>query len=39
MTTARGVNGIALERQGWGVVSPGAAVAGALAAKEKRLTP
>ncbi len=39
MTTARGVNGIALERQGWGVVSPRAAVAGVLALKEKRLTP
>jgi len=36
MTTARGVHGIALERQGWGVVSPGAAVAEALAFKEKR---
>ncbi len=36
MTTARGVHGIALERQGWGVVSPGAAVAGALALKDKR---
>ncbi|MBK9263783.1 MAG: S8 family serine peptidase [Polyangiaceae bacterium] len=30
MTTARGVDGIALERQGWGVVSPAAAVAEAL---------
>lgn len=36
MTTARGVNGIALDRQGWGVVSPRAAVAGALEFKEKR---
>jgi serine protease AprX len=36
MTTARGVHGIALERQGWGVVSPGKAVAGAMALKEKR---
>ncbi len=36
MTTARGVHGIALDRQGWGVVSPGAAVAEALALKDKR---
>lgn len=36
MTTARGVDGIALERQGWGVVSPGAAVAESLALKENR---
>ncbi len=35
MTTARGVHGIALERQGWGVVSPRAAVAEAIKLKEK----
>jgi serine protease AprX len=32
MTTARGLPGIALERQGWGVVQPRAAVAAARAA-------
>jgi serine protease AprX len=33
MTTARGLTGIALDRQGWGVVQPGAAVAAARAAR------
>jgi serine protease AprX len=36
MTTARGTPGIALERQGWGVVQPRAAVAAALAMKQAR---